>query len=105
MCCEIVIFLFNFACSCSASTFAVPSLASSMSSSIIKSNCSGICTFDADLPADTLGPVDGGCGGPELVDAVYNGAWWLSLSTVAFHPKVEVPAVDLKNYGIHAFLA
>ena len=45
-----------------------------MSSSIVKSNCSGIGTFDADLAADTLGPVDGGGGGPEPDDAVCNGA-------------------------------
>ena len=54
---------------CSASTFAVSSPASSMWSSIVKSNCCGTGTLEADLPAITLAPMDGGGGGPLLDDA------------------------------------
>ena len=35
------------------------------------SNCCGIGTCDADRPAATLGPIDGGGGGPLLDDAAW----------------------------------
>ncbi len=48
----------------------VSAWASFISSSIPMPNCSGTGACDADRLDDTLGPVVGGGGGPELDDAV-----------------------------------
>ena len=66
--------LIDFLCSntslfiCSKILF-VSACASFISSSIPISNCCGIGTFDADLPAATLAPIVGGGGVPLLDDA------------------------------------
>ena len=45
--------------------------ASLMAASIPSSNSTGIETFEAPLAAATLGPMDGGGGGPLLDDAAW----------------------------------
>ena len=75
-CCDACSFIACFLASVSrrscSKILVVSACASLMAASIPSSNSTGIDTFEAPLAAATLGPMDGGGGGPLLDDAAWN---------------------------------